>query len=366
MDEIRFQDPQGPEAVYGVNPLRSPLKTVLSFLGQNRFLGLMDKLALIPITARGLRSMEGLQADYDHITVAQWWAEAGGTDDVMERFLRPFCRAIQFTDAEEFSAYNFLGWLHNVAYDLPHSLAGGYRGARDEIIFQPLGRYLTARGATIHTGARLREIRYETEANRVEGLVLESGERLHADAYVVAVPCWEFARLMPEGLRQQGFFRSIAELPVAPAISVQIWFDREVVDTPAFTLVGRSMTPVYQEQSSNAYPWEGGSRISTTISPADAYLTWTDDELLRLAVAELTRAQPSVGRAEIVKSVVLKHPKHLVKPLPGAMSARPGQFTPVPNLFLAGDWTQQDYFGSQEGAVRGGRACAEAVLRLVE
>src|SRR5438270_4068101 len=39
MDEIRFQDPDGPEAVYGINPLRAPVKTLLGFLGQNRFLG---------------------------------------------------------------------------------------------------------------------------------------------------------------------------------------------------------------------------------------------------------------------------------------------------------------------------------------
>jgi uncharacterized protein with NAD-binding domain and iron-sulfur cluster len=32
-------------------------------------------------------------------------------------------------------------------------------------------------------------------------------------------------------------------------------------------------------------------------------------------------------------------------------------------LYLAGDWTQQTFFGSQEGAVRGGKACAQAILR---
>jgi 15-cis-phytoene desaturase len=64
-----------------------------------------------------------------------------------------------------------------------------------------------------------------------------------------------------------------------------------------------------------------------------------------------------------VKSKVLRHTHHLVRPLPGAMSRRPSQRTPLDNLFLAGDWTQQDFFGSQEGAVRSGLACADAVLR---
>jgi 15-cis-phytoene desaturase len=354
MDEICFQDPEGPEAVYGINPLHAPIKRLLSFLGQNRFLGPIDKLSLLPLTAHGVRSMEALRKEFDGKTVARWWADAGGTTDVLERFLRPFCRAIQFTDVEQFSAYNFLGWIHHVAYDLPHSLAGGYRGARDEIIFAPLGRYLTDHGAKIRTGIRLREILYAPEERRVQGFLLESGERVEADAYVAAVPAWVFCPLIPGPLRQDPFFAGIASLPVAPAISVQIWFDLRVVSTPDFTLVARSVAPVYQDQSTNAYPFAGGSRISVTISPADIYLSWTDAALVELTLAELARAQPEVRAARVVKSVVLKHAKHLIRPLPGAMSARPMQATPVPNLFLAGDWTQQDYFGSQEGAVRGG------------
>jgi 15-cis-phytoene desaturase len=78
-------------------------------------------------------------------------------------------------------------------------------------------------------------------------------------------------------------------------------------------------------------------------------------------VNALAKVQSEVMLARVVKSVVLKHEKHLVRPLPGAMSARPTQSTPVANLFLAGDWTLQDYFGSQEGAVRSGRKCFEAI-----
>jgi 15-cis-phytoene desaturase len=363
MDEIRFEDPEGPDAVYGINPLKSPIKTLLSFLGQNRYLGPIDKLSLLPITAHGLRGMEALRERFDEETVARWWAEAGGTTDVMERFLRPFCRAIQFTDVEQFSAYNFLGWIHHVAYDLPHSLAGGYRGARDEIIFGPLGRYLTGHGAAIRTGVTLREILYDPGTERVQGFVLEGGERIEADAYVAAIPCWALAPLIPGPLRQDPFFAGIAALPVAPAIAVQVWFDRRVASTPDFILMARTAVPVYQDQSTNAYPYAGGSRISATISPADEYLSWSEAALLEMTLEALGQVRPEVRAARVVKSVILKHPKHLVRPLPGAMTARPVQATPVPNFFLAGDWTQQDYFGSQEGAVRGGRACAEAVLR---
>lgn len=362
MDQIRYQDPQGPEAVYGINPLTSPLKTLLSGLTQNDYLGPADKLSLAPVVAPALRSFEALAKDHDNKTVSEWWAKRGGTVDVLERFLRPFCKAIQFTDADDFSAFNFLGWVHNAAYDLPHALAGGYRGARDELIFAPLGRYLTDRGATIRTGAKLREIGYDAVAGRVTGFTLETGERVEADAYVVAVPAWAFAPLTPGPLKGDPFFAGIASLPVAPAISVQLWFDRRVTDASDFRLVARTDVPVYQDQCDNAYPYAGGSRISATISPADDYLDWEDAALVQLTLKALWNVLPLAHGAKVVKSVVLKHEKHLVRPLPGAMTARPTQTTPVPNLFLAGDWTRQDYFGSQEGAVRSGRACADDVL----
>jgi uncharacterized protein with NAD-binding domain and iron-sulfur cluster len=193
--------------------------------------------------------------------------------------------------------------------------------------------------------------------------MLETGERIEADAYVAAIPAWAFAPLIPGALRQDPFFVAIERLPVAPAISVQLWFDRRVVSNPDFVLMARTAVPVYQDQAVATYPYAGGSRISATISPADSYLSWPDAELVRFTVETLGTVQPEVREARVVKSVVLKHEKHLVRPAPGAMSARPTQATPVPNLFLAGDWTQQDYFGSQEGAVRGGRACAEQIIR---
>ena len=362
MTEVRIEDPEGPTAVYGTNPFSAPIKTLLSVLGQNRFLGPIDKLSIASLSAGGLRSMDSMRQEFDHKTITQLWAELKGTEDVLERVVRPFCRAIQFTDAEQFSAFNFLGWLHHVAYDLPHSLAGGYRGAREEVVFQPLARYLRDRHATIQTGSRLREILYSPEENRLQGLIMETGERVEADAYVVAIPAWAFASLIPGPLRKIPFFRQIVELPVAPAIAVQLWFDRRVTDSEAFTLVARTVVPVYQDQSASTYPFARGSRISANLSPADEYLAWPDADLVKLTIDSLASVHPEARDAQLLKSVVLKHPQHLVRPLPGAMSARPLQITPVANLFLAGDWTQQDYFGSQEGAVRSGRACAREIL----
>jgi 15-cis-phytoene desaturase len=363
MDELRLQDPNGPDAVYGVNPLHAPLKTVFGFLGQNDYLGLLSKLSLGQLVAPALSSLDTLRQRYDGMSVYEWWKQSSGKEEVLERFLRPFCRAIQFTDAEQFSAYDFLGWVHHAVYHLRQSRIGGYRGAREEIIFRPLSRYLRQRGVEIHTGLRLEKILYQPDLRRVTGFGTADGGWVQADAYVVAIPGWSVVPLLPEPLRLEPFFSEIGTLPVAPAIAVQIWFDRQVIDTPDYFLVARGYVPAYQEQSLRTYPSASGSRISTLVAPADDLLTWDEPKLVTLVTETLSRVVPAMRHAKVLKSVVLKHHQHLIRPLPGVLSRRPAQRTPVPNLFLAGDWTQQDFFGSQEGAVRSGSACAREVVR---
>jgi 15-cis-phytoene desaturase len=359
-DDLFFAAPHGPRAVFGINPLRAPLRTLLGALGNNDYLALRDKLSLIPLVAPALRSMQSLRA-FDDRTVVDHWKRTRATANVLERFLQPFCRAIQFTHAEEFSAYNFLGWIHHTIYGLPNARLGGYIGAREETIFQPLARYLEERGATIRTGVKIREISYRHELGQITGFVRDDGTLVEADAYVVAVPPWNLIPMVPEQLRNAPFFAEIARLPVASAIAVQLWFDRKVMDHDGYHLVPRTEVVVFQDQSLRTYPF-AGSRLSVDIAPADEYLEWDDAAIVRRTLGALGAAYPQIAQAQVLKSVVLKHPKHLVRPLPGAMTGRPSQVTPIANLFLAGDWTQQEFFGSQEGAVRGGKACARALL----
>src|SRR5690606_20956157 len=119
-------------------------------------------------------------------------------------------------------------------------LLGGYRGARDELIFAPLGSYLTSRGANIHTGVKLKEMHYDAPSNQLQFLVMDGDQRVDADIYVCALPVWSLAPLLPEQLQREPFFGDLKTLPVAPAIAVQLWFDRKVVTTSDFILVARS------------------------------------------------------------------------------------------------------------------------------
>ncbi len=358
-DDLYLAEPNGPRAVLGINPLRAPLRTIAGALGNNAYLHPRDKASLLPLIAPAFRSMKRLRR-YDDRSVTEHWRRTSGQENVLERLLQPFCRAVQFTHAQDFSAYDFLGWVHQTIYGLPNARLGGYRGARDETIFQPLAQYIGARGGTIRTGVKITEISYSPDLEQITGFVREDETRIDADAYVVAVPSWTFAPMIPEPLRDYVFFSDIAAMPTAAAIAVQLWFDRRVVDHDGYHLLAKTQVVVFQDQSLRTYP-HSGSRLSVDIAPGEDYLQWSDSAIVDHTLEVLGAAYPKILTAELQKSVVLKHRHHLVRPLPGVMVSRPSQVTPVRNLFLAGDWTQQEFFGSQEGAVRGGKLCAQAI-----
>ena len=45
---------------------------------------------------------------------------------------------------------------------------------------------------------------------------------------------------------------------------------------------------------------------------------------------------------------------------------RPAQNTVIPNFFLSGSYTYQDYIDSMEGATKSGLLCAEEVIKATE
>ena len=63
---------------------------------------------------------------------------------------------------------------------------------------------------------------------------------------------------------------------------------------------------------------------------------------------------------------VVKLAQSLYREAPGMDPYRPNQQTPVPNFFLAGCYTQQDYIDSMEGATISGKQAAKMILANVE
>ena len=96
----------------------------------------------------------------------------------------------------------------------------------------------------------------------------------------------------------------------------------------------------------------------------------SDEEILQATLEELENLFPEEiaadgSLAKVEKYSMVKTPLSVYETLPGCEAMRPTQISPVPNFFMAGDFTKQKYLASMEGALLSGQLAAKAVANTI-
>ena len=140
-------------------------------------------------------------------------------------------------------------------------------------------------------------------------------------------------------------------------MTVNLWFDRPVTSSTFVGLPGRAMQWVFDKR---ALFGENASHLSLVSSGASAIVDRSNEELADLALHELKAALPSVREAGLRRAVVVREKRATFSVAPG-QPRRPQTRTPLPGLFLAGDWIETGLPATIESAVVSGHAAAIAV-----
>jgi hypothetical protein len=141
----------------------------------------------------------------------------------------------------------------------------------------------------------------------------------------------------------------------SPIVTVNLWFDRPVLDEPFVGLPGRAMQWVFDKRTVLGV---GASHLSLVSSGASPLVAMSNPELIAMALQELAEALPSVREATLVRGSVIREPRATFSLAPG-QPARPPVQTPVPGLLLAGDWIDTGLPATIESAVRAGHRAAQ-------
>ena len=88
----------------------------------------------------------------------------------------------------------------------------------------------------------------------------------------------------------------------------------------------------------------------------------SNEQLVEDCIKQLNNIFPSSRKLKCTWSSVVKLGQSLYREKPGQDKFRPKQATPIPNFFLAGSYTYQDYLDSMEGATRSGLMVADEVI----
>ncbi|MCU1293034.1 MAG: amine oxidase, partial [Bryobacterales bacterium] len=106
-----------------------------------------------------------------------------------------------------------------------------------------------------------------------------------------------------------------------------------------------------------------GKHIQLVVSASRSLTQMSREYVISLALKELQEFFPSVAGAKVERAHVVKEVRATFSAAPNLEGKRPLQTTPIPNLFLAGDWTRSGWPSTMEGAVRSGYLAAEAVTK---
>jgi zeta-carotene desaturase len=340
---------------------------------------------------RGLVDFDGAMREIralDRISFADWFRSHGGNDGSLKKMWDPIAYALGFIDTEAISARCMLTIFQFFAAKTEASILRMLEGSPHEYLHKPILDYLEQRGAKIHTRRQVRDIYTEDIEGQthITGLAIADGEKVEtitADAYVCACDVPGIQRLLPAAWRQRWpFFDNIYKLEAVPVATVQLRFDSWVTELhdpekrhqlqQAAGLDNLLYTPDAEFScfadlaltSPADYYREGqGSLLQLVLTPGDPFIKENNEAIAYRVLKQVKALFPSAQDLNMTWYNVVKLAQSLYREAPGMDAYRPSQATPIPNFYLAGSYTQQDYIDSMEGATISGRQAAQAILQ---
>lgn len=220
---------------------------------------------------------------------------------------------------------------------------------------EPARGFIEARGGSVRTNARARLVH---AGDTVTGVEIR-GETISCSRIVCAVPWFALKSMFPGGAPSgmAEIVNAADAMQSMPIVTVNLWYDRRVMDEAFVGLPGRAMQWVFDKRI--AFGSEA-SHLSLVASGAEMLVRDDAETLVARAAREVADALPGARTATLVRGTVIRE-KRATFSLSAGQPPRPGVVTPVRGLFLAGDWIDTGLPGTIESAVVSGHMAARAV-----
>ena len=378
-------------------PIGAPVSGLQAF-AKTEQLGLEDKfhnalrLGTSPIV-RALVDFDGgmdMVRELDDISFTEWFTQLGGKRGSLDRMWDAIAYALGFVDCDNISARAMLTIFMLFAIRTEASVLRMLDGSPQTGLHDPIIKYLEDRGVKINTRTPCREIVHDVDEQgrptRIRGIkVGGNSEYKEFDTIVAACDVPGIKKVLPESFRKYEQFDKIYNLDCVPIATVQVRFDGWVtelhdemrmmniagdqsdgrgggIDNLLYSVDAEfSCFADLAVTSPGEYYKEGeGSLIQAVFD--ERATSRSNDQLVEDCIAQLNSLFPSSKKLNCTWSSVVKLGQSLYREKPGQDKYRPAQATPIPNFFLAGSYTFQDYLDSMEGATRSGLMVADEII----
>ncbi len=353
---VRVIDKVWGESVLQSERLPPPLHLLPSLL-RFRSLSPTEKVRAAYAMAR-IRSLgRAARRDLDDMTFADWLRGQGQTENAIRGFWNLIILPTLNGDVTSVSAdLALMVFQEGFLRDRNGANVGWARVGLSALLAEAAREYIESRGGEVQLGRGISGVRIE------DGRALVDGPDAEAELIVLAVEPRSLLALLPKPLREEPFFGRVGHMDTSPIVNVHLWYDRQVTDMEFAAFLNTSLQWVFNK--SRLWGQEGdGQYLDISLSGAGEFVEMPAREIIGLFDREVQSFFPAARTAELRRTLVVKQRDATFAAHPGVSRLRPGQRTPIENLFLAGDWTDTGWPATMESAVRSGLLAAREVLR---
>ena len=356
---LTFHHPEKKFRTFRLADLPSPMHLLGGILMTDLF-SPRDKLRVL----RAGLALRTIRTDGDdeisRLTIEQWLDSVGQSKETKRSFWEPLAVSIMNEHLGIASAAVFIRSLQSAFLDDPRGAALAIPTVGlSELYVDPARALIERHGGIIRCRADV--VESIARDGRVVAVRLREGGTIGCAALVLAVPPWKAPSLLPDDLRQSGFLAQVESLTSSPIVSLHLWFAIDFMQHDVLGVIGRRIQWVFNKRHVDRGK---GSHVSVVISAAHAFVELTNEELTAAACEDLRVIYgPAVGTP--THAMVIREKRATFSCTPAMERIRPGPTTPIPNLFLAGDWTATGYPATIESAIVSGERCVHLAAECV-
>ena len=318
--------------------LPAPWHLIASFVGY-RHIGWSSKAKVayaLAKTADAARSSESF---------AGWLARTGQPDDALRAFWRPFFVPALNAPLEQARAADAAFILSTAFLAAPDAARFGYTSV-------PLARVAEAaanRLKAVHPSTAVTGLELSSSGSRAARIRTSSGASTSFDAVILAVAPPHLVRLAgdPDVLHVP----SLDAFAPHAIVDVHIWHDAGSIGVDFAALLDSPVQWIFEK---------GNGYVCCSLSAADAWADQPAQRIVDMCWSEASRSVRKLRGARLVRSAVTRQPEATYLLAPGVR--RPGNATALPNVAIAGSWTDTGWPDTMESAVRSGRAAANLII----
>lgn len=354
---LYFHHPQKGLHTFEISNLPKPFDITAAMLNY-KILSFRERNKLLRVGLELKRWNEKFERKLSQLSVESWLDSLNQSDEAKRSFWNPIVISVMNETPSRASALLFARSLKNTFLgkksdaDVLIPTVG-----QSKLYVEQAVELLKRNKSEVITNAKVKSIIVSDGA----AAGVEVVKKIKSKYVISSVPYYNVAQLIPKNYQNHIMFNELNLFESSPIVSINLWFDRQVMDIEFVGLISRNLQWVFNRRRIIGDTTQPENYISAVISAANDEIKLTKDELVKMAVGELKEVFPDCRSAELTNAIVIKEKRATYSATNEVESIRPNPETPIKNFYLAGDWTNTGLPATIEGAIQSGFKAAELI-----